>query len=485
MVETPPSGQQRLLGMTRAFFVTLCLTIAVVIAAVGVLVSQQWTGEHVSPLAQVILSVVIVNGPVPIIVYALTLIGLLFLLARRPTRRRVLTAILALVGGAIIGESIFLVTSGSQIFGLELHWVIGFWVVVVLSTIALAIVSFWHSSAWRRLGNAVVIVLAVVTGVVGVNADFGLDPTLATLVGLSSQKVLALPNIAPGVSAPAQAALAPLYTTWHPPADMPTAGQIGQVTIPGTLSGFTARPAGLYLPPAALVKNPPPLPLVIMMMGEPGNPDPQPQATVLDQLAARHGGLAPIVLVPDQLGSAFVDSLCLNTKQYGNIEQYITQDVVNWARTHLHIIQDPATWTIAGYSSGGECAVSFAAKYPSIWHNVISVSGEIYAGWDTRNDVVAKIFHGSWADYSKTWPVNIMAGHRYSDMVGIFTVGSNDPTFRPQARELSDAAKAAGWKSTVVVLKNVVHGEDAVLGGLTAGYTQLYPRLGLSAPASG
>jgi poly(3-hydroxybutyrate) depolymerase len=482
MVEVPPSGRARILGMSRAFFVTLLVIVVVVFAVTIVLANQQWTGVHLSPIAESILSTIIVNGPVPVIVYGLTFVGLVFLLVRRPTRRRVLTALVALAGGGLVGLALFLIISITQVFGLELHWVIGFWTVVSFATIALAIVSFWHASAWRRLGNAAVIVLAVLTGVVGVNADFGLDPTLATMLGLSTQKVIALPNIPATQTAPAQGALAPLYTTWQPPADLPKTGQVGQVTIPGTLSGFTARAAGLYLPPAALVKNPPPLPLVIMMMGEPGNPDPQPQAQVLDQMAASHNGLAPIVLVPDQLGSAFVDSLCLNTTQYGNIEQYITQDVVNWARTHLHIIQDPSSWTIAGYSSGGECAVSFAAKYPSIWHNVLDVSGEIYAGWDTRNAVVANVFHGSWDAYSQTWPVNLMAGHKYPDMVGIFTVGANDPTFRPQQLELSDAATAAGWKSSYIVLKGVVHGEDAVIGGLTSGYTLLYPRLGLSAP---
>jgi hypothetical protein len=187
--------------------------------------------------------------------------------------------------------------------------------------------------------------IVVLAGVLGVNADFGLDPTVATLAGLSTQRVLVIPSATPSAPPTADPLSGPLYKTWQPPADLPKTGKLGQVSIPGTISGFKARPAGLYLPPAALVKNPPALPLVIMMMGEPGNPDPVPQAKVLDAMAARDKGLAPIVLVADQLGNPFVDSLCLNTTQYGNVEKYITEDVVNWARTHLHVLQYPASWT--------------------------------------------------------------------------------------------------------------------------------------------
>jgi hypothetical protein len=42
--------------------------------------------------------------------------------------------------------------------------------------------------------------------------------------------------------------------------------------------------------------------LVIMMMGQPGDPDPQYIAKILDAQAQKNNGLAPYVLVVDQLG---------------------------------------------------------------------------------------------------------------------------------------------------------------------------------------
>jgi enterochelin esterase-like enzyme len=194
------------------------------------------------------------------------------------------------------------------------------------------------------------------------------------------------------------------------------------------------------------------------------------------------GGLAPIVLVADQIGNPSIDPLCLNTTKYGNAETYITQDVVNWARTHLHVLQDPAHWTIAGYSNGGECAVAFGAKYPNIWGNVVDISGEPYEGSNESAAVLASIFHGNEAAYQATWPVNIMATKKYPDTVGIFTVGSDDPQYKKSAQTVSAAATAAGWKVSYFEIPGGGHVASALSGGLADAYSILYPRLGLSQP---
>ena len=323
----------------------------------------------------------------------------------------------------------------------------------------------------------------VLAGYLGINADFGMDRTVADVVGISTRTTVALPVVTPKPT-PTQTLLAggALWANWHPPAGMPTVGSQAQVTIPGTVSGFTARPAGLYLPPAALTTNPPALPLVIMMMGQPGNPDPSFSAAILDQFAAGHDGLAPIVLVADQIGNPAVDTLCLDTQRHGNSETYLTQDVVAWARTHLHVLQDPAHWTIAGYSNGGECALSFGVKYPQIWGNVLDISGEEYPGADRPGPTLTSDFGGSRTAYEAVKPLNQLAAHTYSDTVAIFTVGSNDGLYRTQAKTVYAATTAAGWKTTYFEVLNGGHVLGALNGGLQEGYTVLYPRLGLSEP---
>ncbi|MES2170259.1 MAG: alpha/beta hydrolase-fold protein [Actinomycetota bacterium] len=459
----------------------------VVIGSVVYLTSLTWTGIHQSAVALAILRIQIIGGMVPVVVNLLAGIAVLFLLIRRPTRGRIIAAGAGIGAGAIVAIAIVWILDATNALSVPLGTAATAWSIGGLAAIGLAIASFWTSRGWRIVGAAVSIVVVVVAATIGVDTDFGLDPTVGALAGVSTEKVLKLAQVDPtptAASTPKLLAGGALWANWLPSGPMQAVGSVGQVDIPNTVSGFNARPAGLYLPPAALVANPPALPLVIMMMGQPGNPDPDFQETALDPLSARHNGLAPIVLVADQIGNPATDPLCLNTPNYGNAETYITQDVVGWARTHLHVLQDAAHWTIAGYSNGGECAVSFGAKYPAIWGNVLDISGEKYPGSQNPSATLAKVFHGDSAAYQATWPINLLAKDVYPDTVGIFTVSSNDYGYLQAAKDVNAAAQAAGWTTTYFEVPNGGHVLGALNGGLQEGYSILYPRLGLSQPGT-
>ena len=471
----------------RTIGVASGLIVLALVAAI-VLALQVWTGSHTSPLARAVLGLDLVSGLVPVIAYAagaIAVVALAALLARGATRRRLIFALVTIAAGGLVGGAMAWWLSASNAFGVALDLTTTLWAVAVFAAIGLAVVTLIHGPAWRRLVASVAIVSFALAGYIGINADFGLDRTVADVVGVSVHRTITLPPIA-ATPTPAPTLLAggALWANWHAPAGMPRVGSQTQVVIPNPASGFKARPAGLYLPPAALTPNPPALPLVIMMMGQPGNPDPSFSGAVLDRFAAQHDGLAPIVLVADQIGNPAVDTLCLDTARHGKSETYIVQDVVNWARTHLHVMQDPAHWTIAGYSNGGECALSFGVKYPQIWGNVLDISGEAYPGADQASSTLASDFGGNRAAYTAAKPLNELAGHSYPDTVAIFTVGSNDGGYRTQAKAVYAATTAAGWKTTYFEVLNGGHVLGALNGGLQEGYTVLYPRLGLSEPAS-
>ena len=456
---------------------------ALTIAGVVYLSTLDWTGPRRSALVLGMLRTQIIGGPVQIAIYVLAGASVVFLLLRRPTRRRIRVGLAAIVVGVILGDVVLLVLGVTNALGVALSPGASAWTVLGFGAIALAIVSFWSSPGWRTIGVAFALVFVILAPTLGINAEFGLDPTAGSLAGVPTLDTVTLPVLrALPRSIPTAGDDGSVWANWVHPQDLPGSGSISQVIIPGTISGFKARPAGLYLPPAALVKNPPDLPLVIMMMGQPGNPDPSFQQPILDQIASRHDGLAPIVLVADQIGNPAVDTLCLNTHRYGNAETYITRDVVNWARTHLHVLQDAAHWTIAGYSNGGECALSLGARYPSIWRNVLDISGEEYPGWGGSAAALANTIPGGQAGYEATWPVNLLRHGTYPDTVGIFTVGSKDPAYRSQAIVVSAAAKAAHWHTTYFEIPGGGHVLDALNGGLAKGYAVLYPRLGLSKP---
>ncbi len=420
----------------------------------------------------------IIDGPVPWIVYAIALSLLLIIVIRRPTPKNVLGGVIGFAAGGSVGFAAYVLANALNSFGDPLPREVGVWATATLAGIGLAISSLWGSPIWRKVIAICAIVWLPIAGVIGVNAFYGLNPSLGSLFGISDKDPIVIPT--PG---PTETNSGPLHKTWTPPADMPATGKVGTQSIPSTVSGFVARDAGIYLPPAAQVANPPALPLVILMMGYPGNPDPTAVASVLDGFAAKNKGLAPIVVVADQIGTGG-DPACADSAAFGNAKTYIKTDVVNWAKTNLHVIQDPKYWVIAGYSNGGGCAITYGAEEPDVFKNILDISGEPFPGSEDPADVTAQIYGGDSAKFEAVKPVNILADNKgkYDGVTAVFTAGSEDPTYMAAAQTVSDAAKAAGMAVTVYTVPGAGHVGDALTGGLQEGFTVLYPVLGLSAP---
>lgn len=421
-------------------------------------------------------SIPLIDGPVPWVVYALAIAAVLYLLIRRPTARWILTATIGILAGAVVGVGLFALINLLDLFGTPLPNAVAFWAMATFAAIGLAVVNLWWSRWWRKLVAAVSIVVFAVAGGIGINAYYGLDTTVGALFGVSTAKPIDIHK--PPVTNTADPT-EPLYRSWTPPPDLPKTGKQGTQTIPS--SGFAARPAGIYLPPAALVKDAPALPLVIMMMGYPGNPDPQYIGKVLDGYAAKHDGLAPIVIVADQIGTQG-DPACADSTKYGAAETYITSDVVKWARANLHILTGAAYWTIAGYSNGGACAFKYAAEHPETFGNLLVVSGDEFPGVEIEKDTIADVFGGSKARFDAAKPTSILDANpgKYSATTAVFTVGGNDPGFVPGVERDAKAAQQAGMKTTYYVVPGAGHVVDALEGGLTKGFEILYPVLGLS-----
>ncbi len=455
-----------------------CLLAFVLLAALGIATVVLASGRRFGGLRGAVLNAPIADGIVPVAVYVLAAGVLGVLLVRRWRRGSFVPALVGALSLAGVAAVLLVLADAQNWFGVALDAVTWVWAIATFAAVGLALGTLVSASAWRRLVAVSAVVVLAAAGTVGINAHFGIEHTLAELTGITVVRPIALPHTSPAAGDPP----GELWQNWTPPAGMPAAGTTGTVDIPATVSGFRARPAGVYLPPAARVPHPPALPLVVMLMGQPGSPDPSFIAAALDAFAARHDGLAPIVVVADQLGDPTQDPLCLDTARYGKVETYITRDVLPWARAHLNVAQDRAHTLIAGYSNGGECALSFGAKFPELWANVLDISGEAYPGSDHAARTLADDFAGDKAAYQATWPATILAAGSYPDSFGVFTVGSDDASYRTQAQQMTAAAKAAGWQTDYVEIPNGGHVAAALRGGLAAGFAALYPRLGLSRP---
>ncbi|WP_448002223.1 alpha/beta hydrolase [Agromyces bauzanensis] len=429
-----------------------------------------------------LLDIDVVEGPFLIAMYVIASAFFVYLLGRGDGWSWVLTVIVLLIVGAIIGgAALWIAINVLNLFGgpvIDATWL---WVPAASAAILLAIWNLWHSRWWRKLIALVAMPIFAFTALLGINATYGLDRTIGALLGLSTVDTIEIdaPD-EPAAPDPTE----PLYLTWTPPADLPATGAIGipEPGVPNTASGFPARPAQVYLPPAALVADAPRLPLVIMMMGQPGEPDASFIGEVLDGYAAEHDGLAPIALVVDQLGDPMDDPLCLDTAM-GDVETYLMQDVVPWARANLDVLQGRQFTTVAGYSNGGGCAAYLGAKYPEVFGNILAVSPVEYAGVDRSEQVLDTVFDGDQAAYDAVKPANIMAAKApYPDTAAIFTAGENDAGFAPGAERLADAARGAGMLTTFALIPDADHGVSGLDGGLETGFALLYTRLGLAAP---
>lgn len=431
----------------------------------------------------VLSSLQIIGGPVPVVLQIASLLLLALLLARRATPRWLLTAAIGILAGVVVALAAFTYVDLRHTFEITLPAEVGWWLVATLGGVGLAIASLWQSRWWRKAAATLAIVVFAVTGAVQINAAFGLDPTVGDVFGWAVKDPIALPQADPSPRPSASDPDEPLYRTWTAPSDMPSAGRVGTVTIPASVSGFRARPAGLYLPPAALVRHPPSLPLLIMMMGYPGSPDPTRIAQVMNAFASTHHGLAPIVLVADQVGYGH-DPACADSRSRGRAETYINDDVLSWALAHLNVSRLPAEHVIAGYSNGATCAIKYAAEYPARFPDVLAVSPELFPGSDYAASIIAAVYGGDRAAWQDAKPATILERHEgdpaYSRVRAVITTGALDRQFGPATRTLARTAEEAGMDVSLLTIPGVAHVGDNVVDGLSAGFARLAPVLGLA-----
>ncbi len=400
-----------------------------------------------------------------------------YLLVRRPTVRWITTALVALAAGAIFGIALcWLLVDVLDIFGVDLSAITRMWVALAFAGVSLAIVNLWQSRWWRKAVAIVAVPVVVITAAAGINIDFGAYRNLNDAVGVNPYKAITVDRV--GAHTPS----VPVLSSWTPPATMPKAGRISSVDIPPIVSNFAARPATIYLPPAALTADPPALPVMITLSGQPGQPSDMFTAgrigAVMDAYAAAHHGIAPIVVEPDQLSNAGHNPMCVDGP-LGNSATYVLTDVVHWIKAHFRVVENPNAWAVSGYSQGATCAVQFAAGHPDLFGTALAISSEL--GPSVGVDTVQKGFGGSRARASAAQPSALLTTHApYKNSLVVFAVGADDSKYVPFARVLQQEAKNAGVDARLIVSPGTKHDWNTVRYSLKVGIPMLLPRMGLA-----
>lgn len=415
----------------------------------------------------------LVDGLLPAAVYALAA-GVLAVLVFR--RRGGLVLLTAAVAGALLGLLLgWLISDVWDSFGVALSVPTRLWLTAASTAVGVAAASFSGARAWRKVLAGCAIPVFLLAAGIGINSDLGEFPTVGELFGQTTVHALALPtpSASPSASPPAG---------WIPPADLPLKGHLGSVDIPAVTSHFPARKAIVYLPPAALVSNAPALPVLMLLSGQPGAPANLVTAgqlpEILDAYALAHHGLAPIVVIPDQLGAPQNNPMCVDSP-LGNSASYLTVDVPAWIRAHLHVRSDRPDWAIGGFSQGGTCAIQLGAKYPELFGGILDISGQLAPHRGSVSATIHDAFGGSAARYQAASPLGLLAaGAPYRDTVAVFVSGQNDARFAPAAVTVAQAAVAAGMTVHSVLSPGTAHDWHTVQYALRAGIPLLAAQWG-------
>lgn len=397
----------------------------------------------------------LLTGPVPVVLRLGAAVAgawllLRMLLAVGSQWAKVLRCKITLcVAVALTAASMYLARDVWLLFPDRLPFVVHLWVGTAFFVAILSVSVVMSCRRWRTGGAAFIaaslICMACANQVNGVYAAY---PTPRDALGLAPRDDIALP--------PKQAQTLPqpvtgtLESHWTLPPDLGMSGKLTSATIPGRISGFSARAAKIYLPPAYFAQPSPRLPVLVLLSGQPGMPQDWLSAgklaRTMDRFAKAHHGLGPVVVVPDATGSQFADPLCLNSAR-GNVDAYLAVDVPAWIGAHLSVDTRPNAWAIAGASYGGTCALQLATNHADVFPTFIDISGSAEPTLGDRRRTVAEVFAGDVAAFRRVNPLDLLRMRRYPHSAGAIVIGAADGATKADARSVFEATKAAGMTS--------------------------------------
>lgn len=442
---------------------------------------------------QQLAAISLMHGWLPTGLFSLTASALILLVITKSQRitfgKRRSTFILPLLmqlGIAVIffllgGLLVWLISDVFLVFGVSLGGLVMLSVAFGFAGLGFCIACAVMATKGKRILALVTIVLVLLSTALRVDMVYGEYTTLGSIFGISG-----IPTLKPMHHKSNTMTIA----QWHRLANqkkLPTLAQKGHVRsvdIPPTQSKFKARTAIVYLPPAALVKHPPQLPVMVMFAGQPGSPsrffNASDIANTLDAYANKHHGLAPIVVTPDQNGATTQNSLCTDTPVYGNAGTYLTNDVPHWIRNNLPVSTDPRMWMIGGFSQGGTCATQIAPAHPELFRHIFSAGGEIAPTYNNEQQTIQRYFHGDVQAYKHHVPAEIMRKHAPLAQYYYAVAGAWDPKSQQVQRSIAQVAHQAGISVITMLAPTSGHDWHTVQAGLQVAIDQFAYHTGIT-----
>lgn len=424
------------------------------------------------------MDVSLTDGPVPAVVLVLGGVALVVLLWRRGRSALVGPVVAVLVGLLVYLALNWLVVDVLGLVPEALPDAVTLWIAVAAAALVLAGTNLVRATLGRRLLALLCALLVLLTAGSQINTYFSQYPTLAALVG-ADDSVQDFRGV-PGRRSVAEPGPAVQRWTGTPSGT----SSVQTATIPGTVSGFAARDAYIYLPAVYDDPDAPLLPVLVLVSGQPGGPQDWTVGgqlqTLLDRFAAANDGLAPVAVVVDPNGSDGGNTMCMDS-QIAKADTYLSQDVPNWIVANLGIDANHAHWAFGGWSYGGTCAVQMATRHPDLYPSFFDAAGEREPAISAdRDQTIQQAFGGDAAAFDALTPLTVLADKRFPDSWGYFSVGGDENPGQAWMTEVSTAAQDAGMTVRTQVVPGQGHSWAVPNASLDPALQFLGPRTGLT-----
>jgi len=428
---------------------------------------------------RVVMGVSLVDGWVPPVLLGVGAAALFWLLVRW-SRGALVTLVLALLLSALTFLGLNpLVLRVLDLVPDPLPERVLVWISVGVFGLVLAVGGLIHTRAWRKVLSVACGIVVLAAAGSQVNVYFQQYPTLGAL--LSADDPVDSGALAGGRGAASKPMPTPVVQRWK--GKVTGTSSMATAPIPGTVSGLTARPAQIYLPAVYDSPNPPLLPVLVLVAGQPGGPDDWVTAgqlqPLMDGVAAAHGGLAPVTVVVDPNGADANDTMCMDS-DIAKADTYLSKDVPAWIAANLGIDSNKAHWAFGGWSYGGTCALEMTTRHPDLYPSFIDMAGELEPAVSAdRAQTVQAAFGGDTAAFDAQVPMTLLARHRYPQVWGYFSNGSEEPQVGQWMTTQAAAARQAGMTVQTQVVPGQGHSWGVPHASLPPALDFLGQRLGI------
>ncbi len=353
-----------------------------------------------------------------------------------------------------------------------------FWAWLIWFSLVVAVFG-WTRAHWAlRTMSVLSLVFCVIAAFTVVNQSYDYYPTLDRLLGKEAANFTNIPQ------------LKTIRDEVRRTGKLPAQGSTISVVIPPTKSKFQTGPAYVYLPPAWFKNPEPQLPVIELIDGVPGSASDWTRAGYADStataFAAKHHGLAPILVMPDPSGNAGEDTECSNSP-FGNAETYLVKDVPAYLQSEFNAAVGKHSLAIGGLSAGGTCASILALRNPTVFSTFASYSGYASPTYldDDQQQTTQTLYGGKPAIYEAHNPAHLLRTTMYPHLSGWFTAGQQDPQALEANKRLARLAKNANFAQVCLTTPQGGHDFTFWAQAFQSSLPWLSWKLGLTpAPAS-